>query len=286
MTQVTPLFDYHISWKSKGKHPGRHKSNQRGMGIEFAGYTTLLSYPDPRRIDIRQSIRDPLGEIYVKMFNQRSATPVMIVCDLSASMNFGGKNKKINLAAEVAQSIAHSAIDRHDALGLVGFDDEIREDWLAPISFRSQHAMTLINELKKFTSTNKSNRAIKDLYQYMPRERALIFFISDFHIPEADLENCLSNLMRHHVVPIVLWDKKEYINLPNFGIVTITDPESGKKDTLFLRKKLKEKIVDSFEKRRAAITKAFMNFDIPPFFVDEHFDANKMTEYFNQFVGA
>lgn len=148
MTQATPLFDYHIGWKSKGKHPGRHKSNQRGMGIEFAGHTTLLSYPDPRRIDIRQSIRDPLGEIHVKIFNQRSATPVMIVCDLSASMNFGGKNKKINLAAEVAQSIAHSVIDRHDALGLVGFDDEIREDWLAPISFRSQHAMTLINELK------------------------------------------------------------------------------------------------------------------------------------------
>jgi hypothetical protein len=74
--------------------------------------------------------------------------------------------------------------------------------------------------------------------------------------------------------------------LPNFGIVTITDPESGKKNTLFLRKELKEKIVDSFEKRRAVITKAFMNFDIPPFFVDDHFDANKMTEYFNQFVGA
>ena len=52
MVQPTPLFDYHIGWKSKGKHPGRHKSNQRGMGIEFAGHTTLLSYPDPRRIDI------------------------------------------------------------------------------------------------------------------------------------------------------------------------------------------------------------------------------------------
>jgi hypothetical protein len=49
---------------------------------------------------------------------------------------------------------------------------------------------------------------------------------------------------------------------------------------------LKEKIVDSFEKRRAAITKAFMNFDIPPFFVDEYFNVSKMTEYFNQFVGA
>ncbi len=91
MVHSTPLFDYHIGWKSRGKRPGRHKSNQRGMGIEFAGHTTLLSYPDPRRIDIRQSIRDPLGEIHVKIFNQRSATPVMIICDLSASMNFGGK---------------------------------------------------------------------------------------------------------------------------------------------------------------------------------------------------
>jgi uncharacterized protein (DUF58 family) len=286
MFQSTPIFDYHIGWKSKGKHPGHHKSNQRGMGIEFAGHTSLLSYPDPRRIDIRQSIRDPLGEIHVKIFNQRSATPVMIVCDLSASMNFGGGNKKIKLASEVAKSIAHSVIDQHDALGLIGFDDEIREDWLAPISFRSQHALTIIQELEKAVSKNKSNRAIQELYQYMPRERSLIFFISDFHMPEIDLENCLSNLMRHHVVPMILWDKREYINLPNFGIVTITDPESSKKNILFLRKELKEKIVRSFEKRRSVITKVFMNFDIPPFFIDDHFDANKMTEYFNQFVGA
>ncbi len=286
MVKPTPLFDYHIGWKSKGKRPGRHKSNQRGMGIEFAGHATLLSYPDPRRIDIRQTIKDPLGQIYVKIFNQRSTTPVIIICDLSSSMDFGGKNKKIFLATDIAQSIAHSVIDRRDALGLIGFDDEIREDCLAPISFRSQLVFTLIEELKSFILPNKSNRAIKELYRYMPRERSLIFFISDFHMPEVDLENCLANLMRHHVVPIVLWDKKEYKNLPNFGVVTITDPETGEKNTLFLRKELKEKIVASFERRREVITKTFMNFDVPPFFVDEHFDANKMTEYFNQFVGA
>ena len=43
-------FSYHIGWRSRSRRPGRHKSNQRGMGMEFRGHTTLLSYPDPRRI--------------------------------------------------------------------------------------------------------------------------------------------------------------------------------------------------------------------------------------------
>ena len=67
------------------------------MGIEFAGHSNLIDYPDPRRIDIRQSMRDPLEQIYVRIFNQRSTTPVMVVTDLSSSMNYGLKRTKLNL---------------------------------------------------------------------------------------------------------------------------------------------------------------------------------------------
>ena len=84
----TDTFDYHISWKTRGHHPGQHKSDQRGMGIEFAGHSNLLDYPDPRRIDLRQTIRDPLEQIYVRIFNQRSSTPVMIASDLSVKYEF------------------------------------------------------------------------------------------------------------------------------------------------------------------------------------------------------
>ena len=63
-------FSYHISWRSRGRHAGSHSSTQRGMGMEFRGHTTLLSYPDPRRIDIRQTIRDPLEQVHVRIFNQ------------------------------------------------------------------------------------------------------------------------------------------------------------------------------------------------------------------------
>ena len=91
MFELIKSFSYHIGWRSRGRHPGRHASTQRGMGMEFRGHTTLLSYPDPRRIDIRQTIRDPLEQVHVRLFNQKSATPVYVICDLSGSMSFGTK---------------------------------------------------------------------------------------------------------------------------------------------------------------------------------------------------
>ena len=110
--------------------------------------------------------------------------------------------------------------------------------------------------------------------------------ISDFHMPMPQLEEALSNLTRHHIVPVVLWDADEYQNLPEFGITAVTDPESGQKRTLFLRKDYRTKIVDAFEARRAAIYKTFMEFDMPPFYVEGDFDADMLTEYFHQFVAA
>ena len=105
-------FSYHIGWRSRGRHAGRHVSTQRGMGMEFRGHTTLLSYPDPRRIDIRQTIRDPLEQVYVRVFNQKSASPVFAIVDLSGSMSFGKKQSKVALASEIASS--GEIISTHD----------------------------------------------------------------------------------------------------------------------------------------------------------------------------
>ena len=71
MFEQIKSFNAHIGWRSRGRHPGRHTSTQRGMGMEFRGHTTLLSYPDPRRIDIRQTIRDPMEQVHVRLFNQK-----------------------------------------------------------------------------------------------------------------------------------------------------------------------------------------------------------------------
>jgi len=279
-------FGYTIGWRSRGRHSGRHASTQRGMGMEFRGHTTLLSYPDPRRIDIRQTIRDPLEQVYVRIFNQKSATPVFAITDLSGSMNFGGSHRKIELAARIAESIAMSATHNSDPFGFIGFDEKVREDWLATSSYRPHHALDVIEQLKSFHPDHVGGHGLREVNRYLPRERSLIFLISDFHMPLDELKDALALMMRHHIVPMVLWDSSEYKNLPEFGIASVTDAESGEKRTLFLRKHLRERIVQSFEDRRAAIHALFMHYDMPPFFVEDEFDADDLTDYFHQFVAA
>ena len=279
-------FSYHISWRSRGRHSGSHSSTQRGMGMEFRGHTTLLSYPDPRRIDIRQTIRDPLEQVYVRIFNQKSATPVFAIADLSGSMNFGGKQSKVVLTSKIASAIAMSATHNSDPFGFIGFDDVVREDWLCTQSFRAHQALELTAALKNFEPEQVGSAGLNDVNRFLPRERSLIFLISDFHMPINELEDSLSLMMQHHVVPIVLWDSSEYKNLPEFGITSVSDCETGEKRTLFLRKDMRANIVASFEARRSEIEALFMKFDMAPFFVEGDFDADALTEYFHQFVAA
>lgn len=279
-------FSYHIGWRSRGRHPGRHSSIQTGLGMEFRGHAPLIAYPDPRRIDLRQTLRDPSEQIFVRMFNQKSSIPVYAVCDLSGSMGFVGKRSKLELAAEIAASAAYSAYRVNDPFGFVGFDDGVREDWLFTSTTKVHGAFDLTERLRTYRPASAGASGLLMVDQYLSRERALVFLISDFHMPPAELEKALSGLMRHHVVPVVLWDSAEYRKLPEFGIASVTDCETGARRTLFLRKGYRERIAQAFEERRALLHKLFMRFDMPPFFVEETFSADALTEYFYQFVAA
>jgi uncharacterized protein (DUF58 family) len=220
------------------------------------------------------------------LFNQKSATPVFAICDMSGSMNFGAKTRKIRRAADIIESIAQSANRNADPFGFVGFDEVVREDWISTASFKPQRAIELMERLKEYHPEMVAGNGIADVWRYLPRERSLVFMVSDFHMPLAQLEASLANLLKHHIVPVVLWDADEYTQLPEFGITTVTDPETGVKRTLFLRKDYRDRIIAAFEARREAIYKLFMQFDMPPFFVEGEFDADALTEYFHQFVAA
>jgi uncharacterized protein (DUF58 family) len=279
-------FSYHIAWRSRSRRPGRHKSNQRGMGMEFRGHSTLISYPDPRRIDIRQTIRDPLEQIHVRIFNQKSVTPVFVLCDMSGSMQYGNEQTKISIAAEITQSAAQSATHNRDLIGFIGFDDVVREDWLCTLSTRPHIAIEMAENLKSYIPDEVGSSGLIDTVRLLPRERSLIFMVSDFHMPISDLEEALVLMQRHHIVPVVLWNSSEYTDLPEFGIASVIDPESGVQRTLFLRKEYRDRILKSFADRRKAIEDLFLRFDMQPFFVENTFDADQLSEYFHQYVAA
>lgn len=279
-------FSYHINWRSNSRRPGSHRSNQRGMGMEFRGHATLLSYPDPRRIDMRQTIRDPMEQVYVRIFNQKSATPVFVLCDMSGSMQYGSHQRKISIAGDIVQSVAQSVTHNGDPFGLIGFDDEIREDWISTLSARPHMAIEMAEKLKSYQPNEVGSTALIDTVRMLPRERSLIFLVSDFHMPLKELEESLVLMLRHHIIPVVLWDTAEYSDLPEFGIANVTDPETGSKRTLLLRKTYKKRILESFAQRRKAIEDLFLRFDMQPFFVTNQFDADLLSDYFHQYVAA
>ena len=279
-------FSYHIHWRSSSHRPGNHRSNQRGMGMEFRGHATLLSYPDPRRIDIRQTIRDPMEQIHVRIFNQKSASPVFVLCDMSGSMQYGSHQRKISIAGDITQSVAQTVTHNGDPFGFIGFDDEIREDWLATLSGRPHMAIEMAEALKSYQPGEVGSKALIDTVRMLPRTRSLIFLVSDFHMPIKDLEESLVLMLRHHIIPVILWDTAEYSDLPDFGIANVTDPESGAKRTLFLRKEYKKRILESFAARRKTIEDLFLQFDMQPFFVSNQFDTDLLSDYLHQYVAA
>ncbi|HEY3327409.1 MAG TPA: DUF58 domain-containing protein [Novimethylophilus sp.] len=273
-------FTYQVNWRSRSHHAGDHGGLQHGLGMEFHGNAPLVDYPDARRIDIRQTLRDPGEQVYVRLFHQKNATPVYAVCDMSGSMRFGGK---MALAAEIAASVAFSAHQAGDMFGFVGFDETPREEWLVPPSHRLHEALDLAERLKDYRPAAAGSAGLLEIGLYLAQKRSLVFLISDFHMPLEFIEQALNLLSRHHVVPIVLWTAGEYRKLPDFGLNAIVDPETGRRRMLFFRKALKARFEQAFAARRAALEELFMRYETPACFVEDRFDAEAVSEYFQQF---
>ncbi len=276
-------FNYQINWRSRSYHDGYHRGAQIGTGLEFRGNSPLLDYPDARRIDIRQTIRDPAEQVHVRVFNQKNPTPIFAVCDLSGSMQFCGNRNKMELASEITASIAYSASQSSDPFAFIGFDQVVREDWLTHLSTRMQDAFSLAERLRTYKPATRGEEGLLKVSAYLGRARALVFLVSDFHMPLATLEKALNMLSRHHVVPIVIWDFEEYKKLPKFGFSTITDPQTGEMRTLFFREELRKKFEQKFLERRQALQALFTRYQSPPCFVENQFEAEKISEYFQQF---
>jgi uncharacterized protein (DUF58 family) len=279
-------FTYQAGWRSRGRYPGRHASSQRGLGMEFRGHAPLIAYPDPRRIDLRQTLRDPFEQVWVRIFNQKSSIPIYVACDLSGSMGFSGHLRKLEIAADIAASAAWSAFRVNDPFGFIGFDQDVREDWLFASTTKVHGAFEIAERLAGYHPQRAGAEGLANVSRFLSRERSLVLLVSDFHMPLESLEAALGTLIRHQVVPLVLWDAAEYRNLPEFGITGVTDCETGARRTLFLRKNFRARILQAFADRRLALEKLFMSLDMPPLFIEDGFKADDLTEYFYQFVAA
>ena len=273
-------FEYVVSWKSASLQLGAHRGTQRGLGMDYRGNVNLVDYPDARRMDIRETIRDPFEQVQVRQFNQESTTPIYAVCDCSSSMQFKGKQRKLDKAIEIATAVANSAYQAGDVFSFIGYNSHVLEDYTLPLSRNLHQYKEAIAQLHDYQKMRVGAEGVLDVPNFLGQSRGLVFWISDFHMPLSVIEQTLTAMTAHQVIPIVLWDDEEYKKLPKFGFGTMIDPETGLNKTLFFRYEVRAKFITAFNARRHALEALFLKFDSPALFMHADYKPETMTHYF------
>jgi uncharacterized protein (DUF58 family) len=203
---------------------GNYHSVFKGRGMNFEDVREYQPGDEIRAIDWNVTAR--LGTAFVKKFTEERELTVMLIVDVSASGNFGSTiQSKRELAAEVACLLAFSAIRNNDKVGLILFTDQV-ELFIPPKKGRS-HTLRLIREILFFGPKGRGTKpalALDYLNKIVTR-RAVVFFISDFQAPDFSQALAVSG-RRHDLIAVHVHDERER-SLPNVGIVTLEDAETG-----------------------------------------------------------
>ena len=204
---------------------GEYHTAFKGRGMTFAEVREYQYCDDVRDIDWNVTARH--NHPYVKVYEEERELTVMLVVDVSGSRLFGavGEEKR-EMIAEVAATIAFSAIQNNDKIGVLFFSDKI-EKFIPPKKGR-KHILFIIRELLDFTPENRGTDIAQAL-RYMTdalKKRCTTFLISDFIAP-ADYRTALSVAAnKHDVVGIQVYDKRD-AQIPNVGLMRIQDLETG-----------------------------------------------------------
>ncbi len=203
---------------------GDYHSVFKGRGMNFEDVREYQPGDEIRAIDWNVTAR--LGTAFVKKFTEERELTVMLVVDVSASGNFGSvEQSKRELAAEVACLLAFSAIRNNDKVGLVLFSDQV-ELFIPPKKGRS-HTLRLIREILFFEPKGRGTlpSLAFDYLNHIVTRRAVVFFVSDFQAE--DFSRALTVTSRRHDLIAIRIDDQREETLPNIGIITLEDAETG-----------------------------------------------------------
>jgi uncharacterized protein (DUF58 family) len=203
---------------------GEYHSTFKGRGMTFSEVRQYQFGDDVRSIDWNVTAR--YNEPFVKVFEEERELTMMLMVDVSGSELFGTINKfKKDIITEISATLAFSALQNNDKIGLILFSDEI-ELFIPPKKGKS-HVLRIIRELLEFSP--KSNKTdIGGAFKYLTnvmKKKAIVFVLSDFMAKDYDQTLKITG-KKHDVTGIRIYDEKEE-QIPNLGVVQMLDSETG-----------------------------------------------------------
>ncbi len=216
-----------IKTRSLSKHifSGEYHSAFKGRGMSFSEVRSYQYGDEVRDIDWNVTART--GEPHIKVFEEERELTIMLLVDVSHSVQFGTHDQwKNEWMAEICAVLGFSALQNNDKVGLILFSDTI-ELYITPKKGR-QHLLRIIRELLYFEPVGRKtniNIALEYLSNVI-KKKCIAFVISDF-ISDPYEENLRLASKRHDMVGIHVHDPAE-TNLPDAGLIRMRDAESGR----------------------------------------------------------
>ena len=212
---------------SRNIFAGEYHSAFKGRGMTFAEVREYQYGDDVRSIDWNVTAR--FQHPYVKVFEEEREMTVMLLIDVSASHDFGSGNLyKRDVMTELAATLAFSAIQNNDKIGVIFFSDKI-EKFIPPQKGR-KHILYIIRELIDFKpESNKTDIALALKYfTNIIKKRCTAFLISDLLDSKSfEVELVIAN-RKHDLIALRVYDKRE-TELPPVGLMKVKDAETGER---------------------------------------------------------
>lgn len=218
---------------------GEYRSAFKGRGMSFSEVREYQIGDDVRDIDWNVTAR--YAKPYVKIYEEERELTMMLLIDVSESGLFGTVERtKRQLIAEIAGTLAFSTITNNDNVGVIFFSDRV-EKFIPPGKGR-KHVLHILTEILRLEPKGKGTDLSQALIyaNNVQKKQCTLFILSDF-IDESAYERTINVVSRkHHVMAMQVYDPRE-AELPNVGLLSVRDAESGE-----------IRVVDSSSKRVAA----------------------------------
>lgn len=287
---MTREFHYRLGRRVGGYRPGFHAGLSVGTGQDFTAHARLYDNPDPRRLDLRASIRNPRGDWLVRTYQQRAALTLHAVVDVTPSMRFGTHRTKLMTAIDFVESMGQSAFGVGDAAGLITFDSQSRDDLYVPARYSrgvGVHMGGLLRQLLVTPGRGLRQKADHDYahalahaVQPLAGKTGLVFLVSDFHWPLTALKAVFDLLIHATVIPIVIWDPAEMEPPARNGLLALRDAESGSYRPVWVTDSFRNQWRAGVSQRRREINSTFEKHGIKPLHLHKDFSADAVSKYF------
>ncbi len=257
---------------------GEYHSAFKGRGMAFSEVREYQFGDDVRDIDWNVTAR--FNRPFIKVYEEERELTVMLLIDVSGSLKFGTVSQtKRNMVTEIAATLAFSAIQNNDKIGVVFFSDRI-EKFIPPQKGR-KHILRIIRELLDFTPESRHTnigQAVEYLTQAIKR-RCTAFLLSDF-IDSKDYTTALTVANRKHdIVAIQVYDRR-MADLPDVGLMKVCDAETGHEQYIDTSsRKVRQAHHDWWKNRQNALQRMFTksNVDSVSIRTDQDYVSSLMT---------